>query len=105
MDDSQLLWQLLSKNNSGIVDIVLDNAGYELFTDLSFAAFITSQGLTPKVRFYVKRYPWYVSDVTLNDFHWTIEFMKTSSNETLRSFGELCHNYLTKNIWTIEVIL
>lgn len=105
IDNSQLLWDLLSKKNDGIVDIVLDNAGYELFTDLSFAAFITSQKLTKKIRFYVKRYPWYVSDVTLNDFHWTIDSMKNSSDENLKSLGEVCQNYLTKEIWTIEVII
>lgn len=105
VDDSQLIWDLLSKNTTGIVDIVLDNAGYELFTDLSFAAFITSQKFTTKIRFYVKRYPWYVSDVTVNDFHWTIETMKNSSNEILKSLGEMCHVYLTRGVWTIEVTI
>ncbi|XP_043482522.1 damage-control phosphatase ARMT1-like [Leptopilina heterotoma] len=103
VDDSQLIWDLLSKNTTGIVDIVLDNAGYELFTDLTFAAFITSQKFTTKIRFYVKRYPWYVSDVTVNDFHWTIETMKNSSNEILKSLGEICHDYLAKGVWTIEM--
>ncbi|CAH2098597.1 unnamed protein product [Euphydryas editha] len=49
-------------------DIVCDNAGYELFTDLCVANFLVSQGIVRKVRFHVKRIPWFVSDVTPKDF-------------------------------------
>lgn len=103
VNDSQFLWDLLNKNNFSTVDIVLDNSGYEVFTDLCLAAFLTNHKLAAKIRFYVKRYPWYVSDVTVKDFHWTIETMKNSNDENLKSLGEISSNYLKTEVWTVEV--
>ncbi|CAH2232319.1 jg26319 [Pararge aegeria aegeria] len=53
-------------------DIICDNSGYELFTDLCLAHFLVSQGIVKKVRFHVKRIPWFVSDVTPRDFRYVI---------------------------------
>jgi len=107
VDNSNEVWKLLCKNvqnenNNTIIDIVLDNAGYELFTDLCLALFLMENKLTDKIRFYVKRYPWFVSDVTTNDFHWLIETMINIDDENIQSFGQLCDKYLKNNSWTIE---
>lgn len=50
----------------------------------------------------MKRYPWFVSDVTTRDFHWTLEYMKTSSDIELQKIANLSYEYLQNNIWTIE---
>ncbi|XP_076295735.1 damage-control phosphatase ARMT1 isoform X2 [Lasioglossum baleicum] len=105
VDCSELVWNLLQRkktNNTCIVDMVLDNAGYEFFTDLCLAIFLMVSKLAVQIRFYVKRYPWYVSDTTKNDFHWTLEYMSNSSNEDLKQFAELANNYLKTNTWTVE---
>ncbi|XP_076650442.1 damage-control phosphatase ARMT1 isoform X2 [Halictus rubicundus] len=105
VDNSELVWNLLKKNKNNdtcIVDMVLDNAGYEFFTDLCLAIFLIVSKLAVKIRFYVKRYPWYVSDTTKNDFFWTLEYMNNSSNEDLKKLAELANNYLETNTWTIE---
>ncbi|XP_045540784.1 damage-control phosphatase ARMT1 isoform X2 [Papilio machaon] len=60
-------------------DIVCDNSGYELFSDLCFAHFLISQEIVKKVRFHVKKIPWFVSDVTPVDFKKTLE-MCTNAN-------------------------
>ncbi|XP_063543484.1 damage-control phosphatase ARMT1-like isoform X2 [Cydia strobilella] len=49
-------------------DIVCDNAGFELFADLCLATWLVEQKIVEKIRFYVKRIPWFVSDVTPKDF-------------------------------------
>lgn len=108
VDNSKDIWELLHKNvqcgnNNSIIDIVLDNSAYELFTDLCLAAFLTEKKFTNKIRFYVKRYPWFVSDVTVNDFHWTVKAMMTSDNENIQLFGQYCEKCLKNNSWTIEV--
>lgn len=105
IDDSKSVWNLLdkSRNTDVIVDIVLDNAGYELFNDLCFAAFLIHHGISKKIRFYVKRIPWFISDVTERDFHWTIDFMNNSMNLEIKAFGEVCSNYLKCGKWSIEV--
>lgn len=106
INDSECVWNILNKqyiNNLDIVDIVLDNSGYELFTDICLAAFLTTQEVVKKFRFYVKRYPWYVSDVTVKDFHWLVQYMVDSLDSNLQKLGNIVCNYLKEKIWSIEV--
>lgn len=101
VNNLDFVWNLLQKKDSNdinIIDIILDNAGYELFTDLCLAAFLIATKLAEKIRFYVKHYPWYISDTTRNDFNWTLTYMQNSSNESIQELA----NYLKNNIWTIE---
>ncbi|GMK57571.1 hypothetical protein CspeluHIS016_0404050 [Cutaneotrichosporon spelunceum] len=73
-DDLPRAWELLKTVKGGRVDIVLDNAGFEVYTDLVLADFLVS--CTPfvdTVVFHPKMIPWFVSDVVPGDFQWTIE--------------------------------
>lgn len=60
-------WAYLQANRGRIVDVVLDNAGFELFTDLLYSLYLLDTGLASTIRLHVKVMPWFVSDVNAHD--------------------------------------
>ncbi|KAI0717732.1 hypothetical protein C8T65DRAFT_640596 [Cerioporus squamosus] len=76
-DDQEKVWSHLTSlagKTDSRVDFVLDNAGFELFTDFVFADFlVTYTPYVSKVVFHPKLIPWFVSDVTPPDFKSTTE--------------------------------
>ncbi|XP_043261889.1 damage-control phosphatase ARMT1-like [Colletes gigas] len=104
VDRSEFVWNFLRKKESdtNIIDMVFDNAGYELFTDVCLAVFLIACKLAGKIRFYVKLYPWYVSDTTKDDFYWTLLYMNNSPNKDLQELAKLASAHLKNNTWIIE---
>lgn len=69
-NDTDDVWAYLQRTAgqaSRQVDIILDNAGFEFFTDVLYAAYLLDTGIATSIRLHVKEFPWFVSDVTPPD--------------------------------------
>ncbi|XP_047429560.1 damage-control phosphatase ARMT1 [Mugil cephalus] len=108
VDDSNMVWSTLmsaqrpgqsGKTAADRVDIVLDNAGFELVTDLVLADFLVSSGLVRQIHFHGKSIPWFVSDVTANDFQWTIRQTMAANHKWMSKSGFHWQSYLKEGVW------
>lgn len=102
VNDSNEIFEYVSslkdRGDVGELTIVMDNCGLELVADLCLAIFCISHNLFNRVVFHVKKFPWFVSDVTSSDFHWTINQMKSEeSNSALRDIAVKSQVYLDSN--------
>ncbi|KAI7799409.1 damage-control phosphatase ARMT1 [Triplophysa rosa] len=108
VDDSNKVWSTLVAaqgcGSSGMkrarVDIVLDNAGFELITDLVLADFLVSAGLAKQIRFHGKSFPWFVSDVTKQDFEWTIMQTMASNHKWMSASGAQWKHFMKDGTWS-----
>lgn len=102
----ELVWNIIKKKTDKSVDnihIVLDNAGYEFFTDLCLAAFLVTIAPEIKITFHVKLYPWYVSDTTIQDFHWTLNHLNSLDNyPNLKLLGKMFEDILDHERWCVK---
>ncbi|GFN82912.1 chromosome 6 open reading frame 211 [Plakobranchus ocellatus] len=108
IDESDAVYQILrkvfdTKGKPAQVDIVLDNAGFELVTDLCLAEFLITSGLASQIVFHAKSIPWFVSDVTLADWDWTLNTMSRMNHIAISELCERWRAYLEANTWTVEL--
>ena len=83
------------------IDFVLDNAGFELYTDLCFADFLLEKKFCQQVRFHVKDIPWFVSDASRADLNWTVQQCVASAEEDIRVLGQRWQKYLDDGLFQI----
>lgn len=109
VNDTEHLWSLLTnckktreKASITRVDIVLDNSGFELVTDLVLADFLLSSQLATEIHFYGKMIPWFVSDTTIHDFNWLIEQMKKSDDKCMSQCGAAWETYINMGRWVYQ---
>lgn len=91
-DNTVAIWDCMREAKgdpvSTVIDIINDNSGYELFTDLCLADFIIEHKLAGRVNFNVKAIPWYISDVTPKDMRWTLDTLEAHENPLVAAFGK-----------------
>jgi hypothetical protein len=103
-DDSLQAWEYLrnakeTKPNRHI-DVILDNAGFELFTDIVFVAYLIESGLATSVTLHAKCFPWFVSDVLPKDVDFLLEYLQFNG---FTSLVALIKRYIDNGTIRIEV--
>ncbi|ESO96394.1 hypothetical protein LOTGIDRAFT_178238 [Lottia gigantea] len=102
LNHTQQLWNHLQKTGKCRIDIVLDNAGFELITDLCLAEFLLSSNMASEIHFHGKAFPWFVSDVTSDDFLWTLESLASTNNLALSRFGTKWQQRIQDGTWVLH---
>lgn len=97
VDDASKVSGLLMNSNSGRVDFVVDNAGFELVCDLCLVDYLLGSGVASQVKLHLKPHPTFVSDAMMKDVHDTIQFFISSGNSELTSFAQRLQQYMTSN--------
>lgn len=88
VDNSQDVWDVIHNGKTTRIDFVLDNSGFELFTDLCFAEFLLHANFAKEIHLHTKEIPWFVSDASKKDVLWMAEQMKSSSDKCLSLLGD-----------------
>lgn len=95
IDQTLDIWKCLNVDKENkIIDLINDNSGFELLSDFILCDFIIHHKLAKKIRFRVKAIPWFISDVTIKDFHYTISELVKSEDQLLRDAGKKWLQYL-----------
>ncbi|KAI8476467.1 MAG: hypothetical protein J3K34DRAFT_455780 [Monoraphidium minutum] len=80
VDEFEGVWAgLQAKAAGGRMDVILDNAGLELYTDLVLADFLVEAGLADKVHLHGKLLPWFVSDTMDKDLEEVISILEAGA--------------------------
>jgi hypothetical protein len=84
------------------LDIILDNVGTELITDLLLALYLLDSGITDALYLHTKFHPTFVSDATPSDVHTTITRLSKDSHPYTRRIGIKLQSFLDAGIIQIK---
>lgn len=102
-DDTSALIAHCSKLKSkggGSIDIIVDNAGFELVVDLCLADYLISSGIAKSVTFQLKAHPTFVSDAMESDLQNTVTYfaqLDAQKYPQCRAAGKRWSEYLLLN--------
>jgi len=84
------------------VDLMLDNAGFELVTDLGLAELLLGFNLAARVVLHAKAFPTFVSDVIPGDVDTAVDFLSAQTDQEIRDFGARLDGYIQAGRLRIE---
>ena len=115
VDDTEQVWKLLSNlkssGSSRSIHIVLDNAGFELLTDLVFVEYLIESGYAKTIVLHGIRMPWFVSDVNAPDLTYLVwgfadgtiyQDLDAKDNKELQDAGEYWQSLMDSGKLTYE---
>lgn len=102
-DDSKQLSEYVNSLPSlSRFDLIVDNAGFELFCDLCLADYLVKSRRAGVVHIHLKGHPTFVSDALSKDVLNTIEFLRHRSNSNgMSRLGERWASYIESEQWKL----
>jgi len=104
-DDTAALVQYgqeLLQRGGGEIDIVVDNAGFELIMDLALADYLIDSGVASSVKFQLKSHPTFVSDALEKDLREHVDYYANLDGEqyaSCKAAGARWQGYLDSGKW------
>lgn len=88
VDQSAAVADMVSTLQNARIDLIVDNAGFELIGDLCMADFLLSSGVAGAVHLHLKVHPTFVSDAMKKDIAFTLETLQSGVDMAARMFAE-----------------
>ena len=104
-DDTDLLdahCEKLRAKGGGNVDIIVDNAGFELITDLALGQFLVESGIASCVTFQLKSHPTFVSDALEKDLLEHVQYyadLDSKEHPNAQKAGMAWKSFLQNGQW------
>ena len=76
------------------IDILMDNAGFELVSDLALVDYLLDSGLAGEINLHLKSDPVFVSDALVADVHQAVALMAEAGDPAVAAFGGRLQRYL-----------
>uniref|UniRef100_A0A0N4ZS62 Sugar phosphate phosphatase n=1 Tax=Parastrongyloides trichosuri TaxID=131310 RepID=A0A0N4ZS62_PARTI len=87
-DTTRVGYYLMESMPLNRIDIVTDNFCLEFFIDLCVGEKFIKNLNAKSIKFHLKAFPWFVSDVTQKDANFLLKFMVSSNNSVLVDLGK-----------------
>lgn len=84
INDFSKVYDVITQETLSHIAFFIDNIGMEFNFDLLLTDFLLRNNWVDKITFYLKPYPFFVSDVMIKDFHETIQIFQHSSYSNLK---------------------
>lgn len=91
---------ILKSHNEGRlseISIIVDNAGYELFSDLLLGYILLELGLVQTMKYHVKGHPTFVSDATVKDCLFTLDYLLNEGDDDTKALASKLNEYVGNN--------
>lgn len=95
VDDQPRLIDHLQRRPLARIDLIADNAGLELISDLALANFLLSNQAASEIYLHLKAHPTFVSDATIQDVEHTLASLATSPNPELQRLAQQLKEHRT----------
>jgi uncharacterized protein with ATP-grasp and redox domains len=93
IDHTARLWDLFSAGQIRRLDVIADNSGLELLSDMALMDMLLARDLVERMRVHLKPQPFFVSDAMPQDFAATVGALQAHPQPELRELGARLEQY------------